>query len=54
MPRSGETADDPAKAMLHDERVVIVERAAELSELNDDEFATVDEVAAELEFERDE
>jgi len=54
MPRSGETADDPAKAMLPDERAVIVERAAELSELNDDEFATVDDVAAELEFERDE
>ena len=51
MPRSGETADDPAKAMLPDERAVIVERAAELSELNDDDIITVDKLGVELDLE---
>jgi hypothetical protein len=40
--------------MLPDERVVIAERAAELSKLDDDEFATVDELAAKISVERNE
>lgn len=54
MTRSKESADDPEKEMLPDERAVIAERAAKFSELDDDEFATVNELAAKIGVERDE
>lgn len=54
MARSEDTTGDSEAEMLPDERAVIAERGAELSELDDDEFVSVDELAAELDLDRDE
>ena len=54
MARSEDAVDDSEAEMLPDERAVIAERAAEVSELDDDEFVSVDELAEELDIDRDE
>jgi len=54
MARSEDAVDDSEAEMLPDERAVITERAAELSELDDDDFVSVEELAAELDIDRDE
>jgi hypothetical protein len=53
MARSEDTVDDSEAEMLPDERAMIAERAAELSELDDDEFVSVDELADALDIDRD-
>ena len=54
MARSEDTVDDSEAEMLPDERAIIPERAAELSELDDEEFVSVGELAAELGLDCDE